>query len=576
MDFTNIHPSCLHQTHHVDLHLWRGAPKNLDEDHPVQIIVNQGYVVGFCPDRLQPSWAAYRVAHADDDVDYDRPLMYYDDLRLPKEQRIGRKTFGRIGRIKLDVGHLAANEVINRQYGRLAQMETFLMSNMSPQYGSFNRGVWLKLETAIREIEDEPGKDHVWAVIGPIFGDQPPTISRGRGKNLPIPEKYFCIVVDPFQYPFDTPSKVHIDCFILPQDAPRGSNPKDYPASLEEIEAATKLKFFDSWGRDYASSLNSTLEESNEDSRLMRNLNKIKSAERAGIEASVEAAQANSVDDLIEILTSEANELRNRERDENDLNHLRTLQHTISWLLRARNLEPVDVDEESQPSSTVITYKIVSDVENKLQNGARTACNFWNRFVEPKDSIVIRLGVFTQNSGTIARAYKPYTDREGTLFGRVEFNTKYMADFSSDEIAGTIIHEIGHSLGIGWEKWQDLYDRDTGKFKPKSVRKLNSLHRMEVERDGGSGTAFAHWDEEMFDKELMTGYQDSGEHVLPVTIDVMKLLGHKVIERLDQRTPLEELLTDAANMIFLRQDDARALNLDHFVETEILETIPHQ
>lgn len=88
MDYTSIHPMCLNQAHHIDLHLWRGAPQNLDETHPIQILVNQGYVVGFCPDRLQPAWSAYRVAHAEDDVDYDRPLMYYDDLRLDEELRI--------------------------------------------------------------------------------------------------------------------------------------------------------------------------------------------------------------------------------------------------------------------------------------------------------------------------------------------------------------------------------------------------------------------------------------------------------------------------------------------------------
>ena len=94
MDHTTIHPMCASQAHHIDLHLWRGAPQNLDETRPIQILVNHGYVVGFCPARLQPAWSAYRVAHADEDVDYDRPLSYYDDMRLDDEHRIGRRTFG--------------------------------------------------------------------------------------------------------------------------------------------------------------------------------------------------------------------------------------------------------------------------------------------------------------------------------------------------------------------------------------------------------------------------------------------------------------------------------------------------
>ncbi len=574
MDHTTIHPLCASQAHHIDLHLWRGAPQNLDETRPIQILVNHGYVVGFCPDRLQPAWSAYRVAHADDDVDFDRPLTYYDDMRLDDEYRIGRKTFGKIGGVQLNVGHMTPNEVINRQFGRLAQMETFLMSNMSPQYASLNSGVWLKLETAIREIKDEPGSDHVWAIVGPVFGQQPASINRGHGKYMPIPDAYFCVIVDPHAYPYDTPSRVHIDCFIIPQDAPRDSNPDDYPATLTEVEEATNLKFFASWGREMPLGL-AVQEESRYESRLMRVLQQKRSEwESATPKIEKDRREAKTIDGLIEALKSEAARIQvlGRALTNEEIMRLRTIQHTISWLLLVRDLlrppsEPV------QPTN-LITYKITTDMGDMLKIGARTACNFWNRFVQPKYSIVIRLGTFTQNSNTIARAYKPY-EKDGVRYGQVEFNTKYLSQFTEDEIAGTIIHELGHSLGIGWEEWDELFDHETGKFKPEAVGRLNKLEQMEVELEGGSGTALAHWDEDKFDKELMTGYQDHGEHVLPVTIDLMEVLGHTVSERLASKTDLGELLQDAVSVVFSRQDEARSLDLEHFEETELFETIPH-
>jgi DNA/RNA endonuclease G (NUC1) len=574
MDYTTIHPLCASQAHHIDLHLWRGAPQNLDETRPIQILVNQGYVVGFCPDRLQPAWSAYRVAHAEDDVDYDRPLSYYDDMRLDDEYRIGRRTFGKIGGIQLNVGHMAPNEVINRQFGRLAQMETFLMSNMSPQYASLNSGVWLKLETAIREIKDDPGRDHVWAIVGPVFGEEPASINRGQGKYLPIPDAHFCVIVDPHTYPYDTLSKVDVDCFIIPQDAPRDSNPDDYPATLAEVEEATNLKFFPSWGREMPLGL-AAQEESRSESRLMRVL-KQKRVESEPADVAIEKArrEAKTIDELIEALKSEAAriQIQGRALTDREIRRLRTIQHTISWLLLVRDL--LFPRKEPVKPTNFITYKITDDMGDRLKIGARTACNFWNRFVQPKYSIVIRLGTFTQNSNTIARAYKPYA-KAGVRYGRVEFNTKYLGQFTEDEIAGTIIHEIGHSLGIGWEEWDELFDRETGKFKPDAVGRLDKPEQMEVELDGGSGTAFAHWDEEKFDKELMTGYQDPGEHVLPVTIDLMEVLGHAVSERLDAKTNLGELLPDAASVVFSRQDEARSLDLEHFEETELFETIPH-
>ncbi len=574
MDHTTIHPLCAAQAHHIDLYLWRGAPQNLDESRPIQILVNHGYVVGFSPERLQPAWSAYRVAHADDDVDYDRPLNYYDDMRLDDEHRIGRRTFGKIGRTQLNVGHMTPNEVINRQFGRLAQLETFLMSNMSPQYASLNSGVWLKLEKALREIKDEPGYDHMWVIVGPIFGEEPASVNRGHGKYLAIPDAYFCVTVDPHSYPYDTPSRVDIDCFIIPQDAPRRSNPEDYSRSRAEVEEATNLRFFASWGRDLP--LGSAAEElPPSESRLMRVLQQMQVESKSADEEIEEArSEANTIDGLIDALKSEATQIQiqGRALTDEEITRLRTIQDTISWLLQARDFSQPRT-EPAQPAN-FITYKIVADMGDKLQTGARTACNFWNRFVLPKHSIVIRLGMFTQSSNTIARAYKPYT-KEGVRYGRVEFNTTYLGRYTENEIAGTIVHEIGHSLGFGWDEWDKLYVRKTGKFKAKAVTRLDALERMEVERDGGSGTAFAHWDEDRFDKELMTGIKDQGEHVLPVTIDMMEVLGHAVSERLEARTRLDELLQDAANVVFSRQDEARRVDLEHFEETELFETIPH-
>jgi len=576
MDYTTVHPMSASQAHHIDLHLWRGPPRNLDETRPIQILVNQGFVVGFCPARLQPAWSAYRVAYSANDVDYERPLHYHDDLRLPQEHRVGRKPFGKLGSVAIHVGHMAPNEVINRQFGRLAQMETFLMSNMSPQYGSLNGGVWLKLETAIREIKDEDGKDHVWAIVGPIFDDQPVSIERGSGKHVPVPGAYFCIIVDPHSYPYDKPSNVHMDCFVIPQNAPPSSNPQDYPATLQDIEQATKLSFFDDWGRDVPVAALMQSSKASGQSRLRQALER-QEVVWAAHEATVQEAKpdADTIDGLIASLQVEATALQSSPRvlSEMEQGRLVTLQHTISWLLAARQI--TGSSSEPEQLANLITYKIVSDQGERLKHAARIACNFWNRFVEPSYSIVIRLGTFTQMSRTIARAYKPY-EKDGVRYGVVEFNTRYLVDYTVNETAGTIVHEIGHTLGFGWELWDTLFDPATGRFSEAATGKLALLQQMEVELEGGSGTAFSHWDESRFDKELMTGYKDPGEHVLPVTIDMMELLGHKVIERLGDMTNLDLLLNEVSNMVFSRQDEARQLDLEHFERTEMFETIPHQ
>jgi hypothetical protein len=48
-------------------------------------------------------------------------------------------------------------------------------------------------------------------------------------------------------------------------------------------------------------------------------------------------------------------------------------------------------------------------------------------------------------------------------------------------------------------------------------------------------------------------------------------LGHKVIERLKKKTPLNTLLTEVAPILFTQKVQAKALDLDYFVETPIWE-----
>jgi DNA/RNA endonuclease G (NUC1) len=189
----------------------------------------------------------YRVAGFDQDVDYDRPHLYYDDARLDPNHRITANTFGTLNGVQYHVGHMVPNEVINRQFGRLAQMETFFMSNMSPQRGTLNTGVWLKLENKIRNIEETSGKDHIWAITGPIFNNNPETITRPGSKEVPIPISYYCIIVDPFRYPWDRPSNVDVAYFVIPQDAERNTPLDSFLSDRATVEAATDLDFFPQW-----------------------------------------------------------------------------------------------------------------------------------------------------------------------------------------------------------------------------------------------------------------------------------------------------------------------------------------
>ena len=220
----------------------------------------------------------------------------------------------------------------------------------------------------------------------------------------------------------------------------------------------------------------------------------------------------------------------------------------------------------------LVTYHIVSDRNSQLHNATKLSCSFWNKFVVPETSIVIRLSVFTQFGNTIARAYEPYY-RDGVKYGAVEFNTQFLDRFSQYEIVGTLIHEIGHTLGIGWDRWMNLFDAHTGKFNLDSTEIVPDLEKMLVETDYGPGTTLVHWDEMSFDKELMTGLKGDDEYVLPVTIDVMELLGHKIQERLTESRKLSDMIDDLRGVVFSQSDEATQINREAYVKTDIWEEI---
>jgi endonuclease G len=243
VDHSSILPVCQPLAHFLEFFCVYGHPENLNQASPVSILVNHGYSIGFSPMHLQPLWAAYQVSAATKDVDYERPEFFYDDPRLPANQRIGTRGYGRVGTTPYDRGHMVPNYAINTQFGRVAQFETFFMSNIIPQVASTNRGAWQRLERAIIRAY-APLRKQVWAIVGPIFGASPASIVRENGLTIPIPEAYFLLLADPERYPFDDPDNLSILALKMPSDW--GAKPLDdgLITTIDEIEAATQLRFF--------------------------------------------------------------------------------------------------------------------------------------------------------------------------------------------------------------------------------------------------------------------------------------------------------------------------------------------
>ena len=236
--------------HQVPFFVLGGIPNNNDATHPVIVLLNEAYAVGYSENRQNPLWSAYHVDKTSI-MDgkrttslrsrHDRPDFFYTDSRTVAKVP-GGKTFP-----GFDRGHMTPNNAIQQEFGRLAQLETFLMSNISPQVGALNSGVWRTLEHAI--TAELVGKwDDLWIVAGPHFKKGDADQKKVKDTNVQVPDGFYMIIVESYydrkrrQISFDSIA------FLFPNNKGKvnGKALRDFVTSIDDIESATQLDFFTS------------------------------------------------------------------------------------------------------------------------------------------------------------------------------------------------------------------------------------------------------------------------------------------------------------------------------------------
>lgn len=129
-----------------------------------------------------------------------------------------------------DRGHLAPAG--DMRWNQAAMSESFLMSNMSPQEPSFNRGVWRRLEEQVRDWAVE--MDSIYVVTGPVLE---PIDSVIGINGVGIPGYYFKVLVD-----LSPPGHSFI-AFLLPNSG-SSEDPKRFAVTVDSLEKVTGYDFF--------------------------------------------------------------------------------------------------------------------------------------------------------------------------------------------------------------------------------------------------------------------------------------------------------------------------------------------
>jgi endonuclease G len=208
--------------------LFGGPPIATNPDAAYTLLQNIGYVSGYSNSRKDPIFCAYHLSRVDSFTAYKRPDRFEPDPRVPNP--IMHDDYNRT---HYDRGHMAPNFAIMKHFGRDAQIETFLTTNIVPQKHALNAGPWEKLE----KREDEPYSvdfGDVWIIDGPAFSAAPETFPAG----VAIPYATWKIIV---RVDHGTPAAMAVE---MPQTVGESDQPQDYSVTIAKIEADAHLTFF--------------------------------------------------------------------------------------------------------------------------------------------------------------------------------------------------------------------------------------------------------------------------------------------------------------------------------------------
>ena len=193
----------------------------------VVVIEKKNFTLGWSPSLRHAVWAAYRVPPMQTLFDLTRPSSFTRDPAARNAPRHDDYT-----RSGYDRGHLVPNHAIAARFGKEAQAETFLTSNIAPQRPWLNQGPWADVE--MRIANDWPDRvGDVWVIVGAISPPERQTLATG----INIPSAYYMIIVA------HRDDRVRAFAVVMPQRISRRARPRESLATIDEVEHLSGFDF---------------------------------------------------------------------------------------------------------------------------------------------------------------------------------------------------------------------------------------------------------------------------------------------------------------------------------------------
>ena len=189
-----------------------------------RLLCRESYSVGYDYDKKSPMWVAYHLTPDSVNRKFKRSNKFRPDTAIPVRYRSTLSDYKGTG---YDRGHMAASATVDSSYN--AMIESFLLSNITPQLPGLNRQGWRYLEEYVRKWTNQRGE--LFVVTGSLFEGFHEIIGNG----VHVPTHFYKVV-------YDSISKDAI-AFIVPHRAISKGELHGFIVSVDEVEARTGLDF---------------------------------------------------------------------------------------------------------------------------------------------------------------------------------------------------------------------------------------------------------------------------------------------------------------------------------------------
>ncbi len=166
-----------------------------------------------------------------------KPYLYDEDLKKKDPNAYFSQDYFWSDKA-FDHGHICPSA--DRLYSTEANIQTFYLTNMQPQYHEFNAGIWEKLEIRIRNAwVPNNTSDVLYVCKGGTIDDENNIIKRISGRLI-VPKYFFTALL------LKNSSGYRAVGFWMEQTAYNRSedNLKDYAISIDQLEQRTGIDFF--------------------------------------------------------------------------------------------------------------------------------------------------------------------------------------------------------------------------------------------------------------------------------------------------------------------------------------------